>query len=94
MFGTQMGFLPSDDIHVSGAIVLGDGYKPSTDGITIYLNGGEDLTVILDKVEKNNGKVIVPKTQSILKRDSLLCLLIPREIKWQFIPKINYEIDN
>lgn len=63
MFGTKMGFFPSDDKHVSGAIVKGEDYNPGTNGILIYLNGGNDLQEILDKVENANGKIIVPKTQ-------------------------------
>jgi predicted enzyme related to lactoylglutathione lyase len=63
MFGTKMGILPSDGTNVSGAIVQGEGYKPSADGAVIYLNGGKDLQLILDRIEKNNGKVIVEKTQ-------------------------------
>ena len=63
MFGTKMGFFPSDGKNVSGAIVQGDDYKPSTDGVIAYLNGGNDLQNILDKVENNNGTLIVPKTQ-------------------------------
>jgi predicted enzyme related to lactoylglutathione lyase len=62
MFGTKMGFFPSDGTNVSGAIVQGEEYKPSTDGVIAYLNGGADLQNMLDKVEINNGKVIVPKT--------------------------------
>ena len=30
--------------------------------VTLYLDGGEDLQLMLDKVEKNGGKVLVPKT--------------------------------
>ena len=63
MFGTKMGFFPSDGKNVSGAIVQGENYKPSSDGVIAYLNGGNDLQAILDKVANNNGKVIVPKTQ-------------------------------
>jgi uncharacterized protein len=63
MFGTKMGMLPSDGENVSGAIVHGEDYKPASDGVTVYLNGGENLQVILDKVEPNGGNVIVPKTQ-------------------------------
>lgn len=63
MFGTKMGFFPSDGKNVSGAIVQGEDYKPSTDGVLVYLNGGNDLQTVLDKIEKNKGKVIVPKTQ-------------------------------
>lgn len=63
MFGTKMGFFPTDGKNVSGAIVLGEDYKPSSDGVIAYLNGGKDLQTMLDKIENNNGKVIVPKTQ-------------------------------
>jgi predicted enzyme related to lactoylglutathione lyase len=63
MFGTKMGFFPTDGTNVSGAIVQGEDYKPSTNGVLAYLNGGNDLQAVLDKVEANHGKVIVPKTQ-------------------------------
>ncbi|QJB32166.1 VOC family protein [Chitinophaga oryzae] len=60
--GTQMGFFPSDGKNASGAIVQGADYKPSADGVLVYLNGGHDLQTVLDRVASNNGKVIVPKT--------------------------------
>jgi uncharacterized protein len=63
MFGTKMGFFPSDQKNVTGAIVQGEDYKTSNDGVTIYLNGGKDLQFILDKVARFGGKVIVSKTQ-------------------------------
>lgn len=63
MFGTKMGFFPTDGKNVSGAIVQGEDYKPSTDGVIVYLNGGNDLQNVLDKVENSKGKIIVPKTQ-------------------------------
>ena len=59
----KYGMLSADmEKGVGGGIVQGDGYKPSADGVTIYLNGGDNLQVILDKVEKNGGKILVPKT--------------------------------
>jgi len=58
----QMGILPYEGQMVTGVIIKAEGYKPSSDGVTIYLNGGDNLQVILDKVEKNGGKVLVPKT--------------------------------
>lgn len=62
MFEMQMGLFPSDGQNVSGAIVKGDMYKPSADGALMYLNGGEDLSGILGRVEKAGGTIIVPKT--------------------------------
>lgn len=63
MFGSKMGFLPSDGSNVSGAIVEGADYKPSMEGVTVYLNGGDDLQIILSRVEQHQGKILVPKTQ-------------------------------
>jgi uncharacterized protein len=60
--GMQMGILPYEGQILTGVLIKADGYKPSADGVTIYLNGGDNLQVILDKVEKNGGKVITPKT--------------------------------
>lgn len=58
----QMGILPYEGQVVTGVIIKADGYKPSASGVTIYLNGGDNLQVILDKVEKNGGKILTPKT--------------------------------
>lgn len=63
MMGTLMGFLPSNHQNVSGAIVQGEDYTPATDGVLVYLNGGENLSEPLSRVEPAGGKVIVPKTQ-------------------------------
>ena len=58
----QMGIFPYEDQMVTGVLIKAEGYKPSADGVTIYLNGGDNLQVILDKVEKNGGKIKTPKT--------------------------------
>lgn len=63
MFGTKMGIFASEEGSVSGAIVKGEDYKPSMEGVTVYLNAGEDLQNALSKVDQLGGKVIVPKTQ-------------------------------
>ncbi|MEP0272967.1 MAG: VOC family protein [Ekhidna sp.] len=62
MPGMEMGILPYEGQMVTGVIVKGEGYQPSANGVTIYLNGGDNLQIILDKIEKNGGKIIVPKT--------------------------------
>lgn len=62
MSGMQMGILPYEGQMVTGVIIKADGYKPSSDGVTMYLNGGDNLQVILDKVVKNGGKVHTQKT--------------------------------
>lgn len=60
--GMKMGIFPYENQMVTAVIIEADGYKPSADGITIYLNGGDNLQVILDRVGKNGGKIITPKT--------------------------------
>ena len=62
MDGTLMGLLPNNGKNVSGAIIKGDGYIPSTEGVIIYLNGGDNLQITLDKIEPNGGKIILQKT--------------------------------
>ncbi|MFD2568244.1 VOC family protein [Pseudotenacibaculum haliotis] len=60
--GMEMGLLPYEDQLVTGVIVKGEGYQPSANGITIYLYGGDNLQVVLNKVEKSGGKILMPKT--------------------------------
>ncbi|MEQ8240758.1 MAG: VOC family protein [Cyclobacteriaceae bacterium] len=62
MPGMEMGIFPYEGQMVTGVIMKVEGDKPGTDGVTIYLNGGDNLQTILDKIEKNGGKIIVPKT--------------------------------
>ncbi len=62
MPGMEMGIFPYEGQMVTGVIVKGEGYKPSADGVTIYLNAGDNLQTVLDKVEKNGGKILLPKT--------------------------------
>ncbi len=60
----KYGMLPysQSDKGIGGAIVEGKGYEPSQIGTLIYLNGGDDLSLPLSKVEKAGGKIVLPKT--------------------------------
>ena len=57
-------YLPSNSTQdaFGGAIGYGENFIPSITGTTIYLDGGNDLSVPLSRVEKAGGKVILPKT--------------------------------
>lgn len=59
---TIMAFFPSTEQGVGGALVYGDGNKPSAEGTLAYLNGGDDLETRLSRVEAAGGKVLTPKT--------------------------------
>jgi len=62
MPGMEMGIFPYEEQVVNGVIIKAEGDKPSTNGVTIYLNGGDNLQIILNKVEKNGGKILMPKS--------------------------------
>ena len=63
IMGTQMAFFNATENGVGGAVCSGEDYKPSADGTVPYLNGGDDLGNILDRVEDAGGQVVVPKTK-------------------------------
>jgi uncharacterized protein len=59
----KYGMLPADMQNgVGGGIVQGPGFEPSDKGPLIYLNGGDDLSGALSRVEAAGGKVVLPKT--------------------------------
>lgn len=58
----KMAFFPYKDGGVGGCVTNGNGNQPSQEGTFAYLNGGEDLSVPLSRVEKAGGKVVMPKT--------------------------------
>lgn len=62
--GMQSAFFPADmeSGGIGGCIVSGKGYTPSKEGALVYLNGGDDLSVMLARVESAGGVVILPKT--------------------------------
>jgi predicted enzyme related to lactoylglutathione lyase len=46
----------------TGCLVKGSGYVPRTEGVVVYLNGGDDLSEALSRVEKAGGKILLKKT--------------------------------
>ncbi|MDX2416450.1 MAG: VOC family protein [Xanthomonadales bacterium] len=60
----RMGFFQHQQgAGIGGAVVAGDGHIPSTNGAKLYLNGGSDLQVVLDRVIAAGGKIVRDKTQ-------------------------------
>ncbi len=62
--GMKSAFFPADleTGAIGGCIIEGEGYEPSAKGSLVYLNGGDDLSIPLSKVEGAGGKIIMPKT--------------------------------
>lgn len=60
----RMGFFPHEPgVGTGGAVVTGDGCIPSQSGSKLYLNGGPDLLIVLDRVEAAGGTIVLGKTQ-------------------------------
>ncbi len=58
----DMAFFPCDREAVGGALIKGNMCSPSKDGSKIYLNCGDDLQPVLDRVVEQGGSIVVPKT--------------------------------
>ena len=58
----SMAFFPANG-GIGGAIVMGEGCIPSETGTLVYLNGGKDLSPILEKIELAGGRIVMAKTQ-------------------------------
>ena len=60
----KYGMFPADMQNgaVGGGLAQGEGFEPSEKGTIVYLNGGEDLSISLSKVEQAGGKIVMPKT--------------------------------
>ena len=56
-----MAFFPADN-GVGGAIVAGPGSTPGDSGPLIYLNAGDDLNKVLNRVESAGGRIVMTKT--------------------------------
>lgn len=61
----KMGIFISDrDQGVGGAICYGEGYTPAgAHGPKAYLNAGQDLNTVLNRVPGAGGSIVLPKTE-------------------------------
>lgn len=60
MNGYSMAFFPGEG-EIGGAIIAGEGSEPSEKGPLLYLNGGDDLNFVLERVELAGGRVLLQK---------------------------------
>jgi predicted enzyme related to lactoylglutathione lyase len=62
--GAKVALFPHDMKNgaVGGALYQGTNFTPSDEGTVIMLNAGEDLSVILSKIEMLGGSIAMPKT--------------------------------
>ena len=59
--GQKMAVFPTPQDKSSGAIIQEENCKPSADGAVIYLNANPDIQTVIDRIEPNGGKIVVPK---------------------------------
>lgn len=48
--------------RVTGVLSKSNRNNPSGNGTMVYINASPDIQIVLDKVEKAGGKIVVPKT--------------------------------
>lgn len=59
-FGTEkMACLPND----AGAVIYSDGYQPSSNGVIVSLNVGDELNETIERVLQAGGKILIPRTK-------------------------------
>jgi predicted enzyme related to lactoylglutathione lyase len=62
--GLKMAMFPVKEGGIGGALCEHkDFYKPSHDGLLVYLNADPDLQQVLDRIKEQGGKELVTKTQ-------------------------------
>ena len=59
---TEYAIFACEDAYNCGALACGVLYKPSQDGVVVYLNGQNDLSKFLARVKRAGGTVLVEKT--------------------------------
>ena len=62
MDGFRMAIFNHEPGAASGMLVLGENYEPNDKAAVVYLNGGDDLSDPLGRVEGSGGQIVVPKT--------------------------------
>lgn len=58
----RMAIFPYQQPGVGGCIFEHPEARPHADGVRIYLNGGDNLGPILDRVVAAGGQIVMPKT--------------------------------
>lgn len=71
-----MGMFPHK--NVGCAICKNEFYKPSENGILVYMNADPDLQIIADRIESAGGKIVFGKKQ-ISPEHGYMCIFIDSE---------------
>lgn len=65
MMSIQMAYFPfaPGNGKASGALAKSEFHTPSENGAVIYLNANPDLAPVLERIESEGGKTLMPKTK-------------------------------
>ena len=77
MGGYSMAYFPTTS-GIGGAIISGEGSVPCDKGPLLYLNGGNDLGLVLSRVSDAGGRVLMQK-QLINEESGYFALFIDSE---------------
>lgn len=79
--GQKMAAFPVDweKGEIGGTIVERVQSRPSSDGTLVYLHGGSDLQVVLNRVVEAGGQVAMPKTLIPMEGSGYLAVFIDTE---------------
>ena len=79
--GQKMASFPADweKGEIGGTIVQREQSKPSSDGTLVYLNGGDDLQVVLDRVVPAGGQIAMPKTMIPMEGSGYMAVFVDTE---------------
>jgi predicted enzyme related to lactoylglutathione lyase len=58
----NLAIFPYQRPGISGAVAYGDGHRPSSDGVVIYLNCDGRIDEVLNRVEKAGGAIVQAKS--------------------------------
>jgi hypothetical protein len=57
-----MAMFPYKEPGVGGCLIKFEQARPHANGVRVYLNGGDDLGQVLDRVPAAGGQIVMPKT--------------------------------
>lgn len=60
--GQKMIIFPTPQDKSSGALLQDENIKPSANGSIIYLNANPEIQTVIDRIEANGGKILIPRT--------------------------------
>jgi len=49
-------------LATGGCIIAGPGFEPSNAGVLVYLNAGDNLDGVLERIHPSGGTIVMPRT--------------------------------